>query len=266
MSAREPIAWSVANPRILPYVRNMTAPSIELLRLGSTEEIAVELLRGNSEGAQISGLNVLATAKSRFENEHDRYQLVGRLGDAWAWLVAHECVGQTSSSGDWQRVTRQGAAIGANPAALLQLQADGLLSPSLSPQLLPSAKPTFVRGDYETAAFAAMKAVEVEVRRLSGLSTEFIGTKLMQEAFKTEGPLADASAEGGERVAMMQLFMGAIGTFKNPASHRTVEYTDPLEAAEVIQLADLLLRMLRRIADRIENTSPSAPEVGTVTA
>ncbi|NRG42641.1 TIGR02391 family protein [Rathayibacter sp. VKM Ac-2835] len=245
----------------------MTAPSIELLRRGTTDEIAVQILQGRAEGSEISGYNILNAARNQYEGEPDKPQLVGRLGDAWAWLVAHQCVGQAlSPQGTMQRVTRQGAAIGANPTALLQLQADELLSPNLSPQLLPSAKPTFVRGDYETAAFAAMKAVEVEVRRLSGLSTDFIGTKLMQEAFKTDGPLADASAEGGERVAMMQLFMGAIGTFKNPASHRTVEYNDPLEAAEVIQLADLLLRMLRRIADRIENTLSSAPEAGTVTA
>ncbi|WP_181065484.1 TIGR02391 family protein [Rathayibacter sp. AY1A5] len=153
-------------------------------------------------------------------------------------------------TGGWQRVTRQGAAIGASPLALLELQAEELLSARLSPQLLTSAKPAFMRGDYETAAFAAMKAVEVEVRELSGLSTELVGVKLMQEAFKRDAPLCDSSAEGGEQVATMNLFMGAMGAFKNPASHRTVVFTDALEAAEVVQLADLLLRMLYRVGKR----------------
>lgn len=78
--------------------------------------------------------------------------------------------------------------------------------------------------------------------------------KLMQEAFRTGGPLADTSAEAGEQVATMQLFMGAIGALKNPASHRTVHFDDPTEAAEVVQLADLLLRILSRISARVHQS------------
>jgi hypothetical protein len=36
----------------------------------------------------------------------------------------------------------------------------------------------------------------------------------------------------------MELFAGAIGTFKNPPSHRQADYTNPTEASEVIVLAD----------------------------
>lgn len=95
-----------------------------------------------------------------------------------------------------------------------------------------------------------MKAVEVEVRTLSGLTDSLVGVKLMQAAFNADGPLTDQAAEGGEREAMMKLFAGAIGAFKNPASHRTVQFDDPVEAAEVVQFADLLLRMLARTALR----------------
>lgn len=220
----------------------------DLLRLGNTEEIAIALLRQyGDEGASINGHNIMAGGRQTYQSERDREALVGRLSDAYAWLVAHGCVGPAGSSSSWERVTRQGAELAANPNALLQLQADELLSPSLSPELLVSAKPAFVRGDYETAAFAAMKAVEVRVRELSGLSAGLVGVQLMKEAFKEGAPLADPSAEGGERVATMNLFAGAIGAFKNPASHRIVVFEDPLEAAEVVQLADLLLRMLNRV-------------------
>jgi hypothetical protein len=43
---------------------------------------------------------------------------------------------------------------------------------------------------------------------------------------------------------MMNLFQGAIGVFKNPPSHRQVDYADPILASEVVLLADLLLRLL----------------------
>jgi len=227
----------------------MSEVTAELLRLGSTEEIAIAILhKQKGENTTIHGGNVIANGKAAFKSEPDREALVNRLSDAYAWLVAHGCVGTNGSSGGWERVTRQGAELAANPNALLQLQADELLSPSLSPELLVSAKPAFVRGDYETAAFAAMKAVEVRVRELSGLSDGVVGVKLMRAAFgKDGGPLTDVSAEGGEQVATMELFAGAIGAFKNPASHRIVHFDDPLEAAEVVQLADLLLRMLNRV-------------------
>ena len=100
------------------------------------------------------------------------------------------------------------------------------------------------------AAFIAMKEFEVAVREASGLSAGLVGTVLMQQAFRPPknetdvgGPLHNPTDEGGEAVAIMNLFAGAIGLFKNPASHRRVDFTDPTEAAEVVLLADLLLRL-----------------------
>ncbi|QCQ15846.1 TIGR02391 family protein [Microbacterium sp. RG1] len=224
----------------------------DLLRQGSTEDIALDLLRGlGGEGATVNGYNLMNDAQQQFSSEPDTAALVGRVGDAWAWLIAHECVGQgLQSSGHWMRVTQQGARLAQRADAALHLQAERLISGDLSPQLRQTAKPAFARGDFETAAFAAMKAVEVEVRTLSGLPDSLVGVKLMQAAFNSDGPLTDQAAEGGEREAIMKLFAGAIGAFKNPASHRTVHFDDPVEVAEIVQFADLLLRMLARTAAR----------------
>lgn len=75
----------------------------------------------------------------------------------------------------------------------------------------------------------------------------------MRGAFREGGPLHDSSLDPGESVALMELFAGAIGVFKNPPSHRAVAYDDPTEASEVILLADLLMRLL----DQLEETVSS---------
>ncbi|OLZ51154.1 TIGR02391 family protein [Amycolatopsis coloradensis] len=191
-----------------------------------------------------------------FNHEPDRDDLLDRLSDAWAWLESHGLIGPhgRNTTSSWQRVTRVGRELVKDKAALTTLWADERLAGALDPQLEAKVRPIFNLGDYETACFAAMKAVEVEVRRVSGLDSTIIGVDLMRKAFKPEGgPLADAQAHPGEQLAIMNLFAGSIGAFKNPSSHRTVHFDDATEAAEVVQTADLLLRLLRRAERRLQS-------------
>jgi Protein of unknown function (Hypoth_ymh) len=68
----------------------------------------------------------------------------------------------------------------------------------------------------------------------------------MRAAFDaTNGPLTDMGVEdNSEREARAHLFAGAIGSYKNPHSHRNVALDDPDEAAEIIMLANHLLRIV----------------------
>ena len=144
------------------------------------------------------------------------------------------------------------------------------LAMELHPRIEAKVRRQFLMGDYELACFAAMKIVEVRVRELAGESDSMLGAKLMQAAFSPSipGPLCDPSMEGGEAVARMNLFAGAMGLFKNPTSHREVEFDDPAEAAEVVLFADLLMRILDRVEEEVANRrrAEAAQEFGRAVA
>src|ERR1019366_7867995 len=61
---------------------------------------------------------------------------------------------------------------------------------ALLPKIGEKAWMAFMRGEFDVAAFQAMKAVEMAVRHATGLPDSLLGTKLMQAAFAPEnGPL-----------------------------------------------------------------------------
>ena len=102
----------------------------------------------------------------------------------------------------------------------------------------------FLRGDYDTAVFQAFKEVEIAVRRAGNYDETDLGTKLMRKAFHVEnGNLTNSNQQEAEKQSCSDLFAGAIGSFKNPHSHRNVSVTAD-EATEMIIFASLLLRIV----------------------
>ena len=115
----------------------------------------------------------------------------------------------------------------------------------LHPVLATKAQGLFIRGDYDTAVFQAFKEVEVTVRAKGKFSDTDIGVSLMRKAFDAKtGPLRDSSVVEAEREATAHLFAGAVGSFKNPHSHRNVTITDPAECVELLLMASHLLRIV----------------------
>ena len=114
----------------------------------------------------------------------------------------------------------------------------------LHPRLVPDVWSAFVRGKYDSAVFEAHRQVEIAVRQASGVPAKHVGVDLMRKAFHPDtGPLTDPDALPAEREALMHLFSGAIGSYKNPYSHRLVEI-EPKDSVEMIILASHLLSIV----------------------
>jgi uncharacterized protein (TIGR02391 family) len=176
-----------------------------------------------------------------------RGEVACAYAEAWDWLVTHNLISPKPDSETWFFVTRRGEQIAAADDSLRELHAAERLGVDLHPRIDRAVGPEFILGRFEMAALSAMREVEIRVRELAGASQSDLGVSLMKHSFKAElGPLAETNADKGEQEATMALFWGAIGVFKNPSSHREVNFDDPTEAAEIVLLADLLMRILER--------------------
>lgn len=114
----------------------------------------------------------------------------------------------------------------------------------LHPSVAGHSYSDFVRGDYEGAVFKAFKELEVTIREAANLPDSEIGVSLARKAFdKENGPLTDLNQPSAEREAMAHLFAGAIGSAKNPSSHRRVA-VDAENAVELLMMASYLLKIV----------------------
>lgn len=185
-----------------------------------------------------------------------QWQAIGlALREAAAWLSAQGLIipaESTNGRNGWCVLSRRARKFQNEGEFASYTAARRVPRENLHPRIRSSVWMAFMRNEFDVAAFLAMKAVEVAVREVAGLSDKELGVTLMRKSFdKNTGPLADMTMDEGERDARAHLFAGAIGTFKNPQSHRDVDLADPAEAAEIVILANLLLRIVDGCAARL---------------
>jgi uncharacterized protein (TIGR02391 family) len=176
-----------------------------------------------------------------------REDLAQAIREAWAWLEGQALLIQDPNyyGGDLRILSRKARRLARDPKTRRALAGHLLPKDILHPSIREDVWALYHRGKYDTAVFEAMKAVEVATREAAALTDGDIGASLMRNAFEVNGgPLTDTARERGERQALSDLFAGAIGTYKNPHSHRNVALDDPDETAEIILLANHLLRIV----------------------
>lgn len=171
-------------------------------------------------------------------------EVLRAITEAWAWASAQGLLVPAWSIRGRLTLSRRAERFAderefADYATARLLQRD-----MLHPATAAAAWQSFMRSDYSTAVFQAMRQVEIAVREAAGFAQGEHGVPMIRRAFGRMGPLSDPEAEEAEREALCALFAGAVGSYKNPHSHRNVSMESAREAAEIVMLASHLLRVV----------------------
>lgn len=231
-------------------------PDVDVLVALAPEELAEIVLRLAREKMHNNQVHLQAIASDIHGNpgasdgypQNRKKDAELALAEAWNWLSVQGLLipePGTNGNNGWMLLSRRARAMLANDSFKTYARSVSFPKAMLHPSIADDVWLDIVRGDLETAVFKSFRAVEVAVRAAGHFADTDIGTALMRKAFdKTTGPLSDMQQPEAEREALAHLFAGAIGSYKNPHSHRTVSINDATEAQEMVVLASHLLRIV----------------------
>lgn len=220
-----------------------TADSVLQLEPEELAPYLLEHLTGNSNHLNLGSLLESSLGSGVMRHYGNNIRVEQALREAWSWLVREGLLVEKPHG--WFFISQRGQRLRGRQDFAAYQRSNVLPKASLHPVIAESVLSNFIRGEYDTAVFQAFKEVEVAVRAAGHFPADEVGTKLMGKAFKVGvGPLTDTTLPEAEQLAMVNVFSGAIGLFKNPSSHRHVDLNDPSAAAEMISFASLLLRVV----------------------
>jgi uncharacterized protein (TIGR02391 family) len=208
------------------------------------EQLCVSKDKGNFHLRNFTGL-FTGNSRSSPYPEDKWEQIVEAIGEAWAWLIAQGFIAPKPDGGDhgWVFVTRLGKQARTAQGVREYRKALELPKERLHPAIADRCHSHFMRGLFDTAVFEAYKALEIAIREAAGYGPEQYGSTMAYKAFSETGPLRSRTAVASEEKGLADLMAGALGSYKNPHSHRNVPLA-PDEAVEMIVLASHLLRIV----------------------
>ncbi len=228
-------------------------PDIEVLLNLSPEELASTVLRLSSQRLQngmIHTSRLSPDLQDSYGNPcayptNKRQEASVALAEAWNWLCIQGLLVpemDANGSNGWMRLSRRAHKLLNETAFKTYVGSLAFPKAMLHPSIAEEVWLDIVRGDPGTAVFKAFRAVEVSVRAAGGFPDTEVGVPLMRKAFDAKnGPLTDMTQPEAEREARAHLFSGAIGSYKNPHSHRTLGIDDVRAAQRQVVLASELL-------------------------
>lgn len=200
------------------------APEIELLREAATAD-----------------LNRLARAIGAEESE-----AVEKLSRHLYWIEYWLKKGRPENfGGDIRDITQWDL-----PGVIIEVARweQGLMVPGL----VEAVRASWEQGNYSNAVRDSFVFLEEALRRVGGVDPEqgMSGARLVTSLMAVDSPNRIDMTQSqlapetrGEQEGAMSFFKGAILLFRNPAVHRTIDYS-PEEADEIIRVVNLCLRLI----------------------
>lgn len=241
----------------MPSLPQLIPDAATLLAL-APEELAFYVLQAAVQATQnnMTSLdNVIAPLHQRGRLGQVEYVYGERFADveiavaeAWMWLEYQLFLvpaDRTNARNGFRVLGRRAGEIRTEQQFRAFRKAAAFPKELLHPRIAERAWISLMRNEFDAAVIFSYRAIEEAVREACGYDNGRLGVQMMRDAFHPQnGPLTDQRQLVAEREALQALFAGAIGSYKNPHSHRTVQIADAAEAQEIVMLASHLLRIV----------------------